>query len=169
MLDRLIVSVPSGDWHCIALCWVWIVSKVKGITISVIKKWKYEWKSRHVKQYRNKIIQWKFKKSKKKNAYIASSQAKLERGGVIAWLCIQTIRINIAFFSTGQIQVLDTVRWRVLWGFKQACRLQVVISLVRDQTMSPPILKCTKVVMVVISDCIAYLNFSGITKLQKQA
>lgn len=40
MLDHLIVSVASGDWHCIALCWVRMVSKVKGITISVIKKWK---------------------------------------------------------------------------------------------------------------------------------
>jgi hypothetical protein len=40
-------------------------------------------------------------RKKKESTYIASTQAKLERGGVIAWLCIQTIRINIAFFSTG--------------------------------------------------------------------
>lgn len=33
--------------------------------------------------------------------------------------------------------------------------------------MSPPILKGTKVVMVVISDCIAYLNYSEITKLSE--
>jgi hypothetical protein len=59
------------------------------------------WKSRYVKKCRNKITQWKFKTGKKESTYIASTQAKLERGGVIAWLCIQTIRINIAFFSTG--------------------------------------------------------------------
>jgi hypothetical protein len=38
---------------------------------------------------------------KRKGTYVASTRANFERGCVIARLCIQTIRINIAFFSSG--------------------------------------------------------------------
>jgi hypothetical protein len=52
-------------------------------------------RTRSMEQY---SIRTKFRE--RKNTYIAASQATLERGSGIAWLCIQTIRINIAFFST---------------------------------------------------------------------
>ena len=44
----------------------------------------------------------------------------------------------------------------MLRGLKQACLLQVVISVVRDEAMSPPILKGTKIVVVVISNRITH-------------
>lgn len=81
-----------------------------------------------------------------------------QRCSTIAWTSVNAIRINISLFKLCNYKSFLAFCWRVLRGSKITSMSQKSIGRIRYQTVSPPVLKCANIIMVVIGNSIPHLT-----------